>query len=142
MSRWLRLFLAASMIALAGCDGTSTATVARPDSTKNATGEVARGTDPDSAQGAGASDSVARSRMFAGAIDTDTVRLNPGRSRHDEISYAAAIRAGRKAMANWPAAPAVLSGAILPQYRVVDYYGHPPSRTMVGVRAHHAQAWF
>ena len=36
MSRWLLLFLAAGMIALAGCDGRPAATVARPDSTKNA----------------------------------------------------------------------------------------------------------
>src|SRR5262245_40213697 len=130
MSRWLLLFLAASMIALAGCDGTPTATVARPDSTKNAPGEVARGTDPDGAQGAGASESVAHSRMFAGANDTATVRLHPERSRHDEISYAAAIRAGRKAIANWPAAPALLPGAILPQYRIVAYYGNPHSKRM------------
>jgi len=130
MSRWLLLFLAAGMIALAGCDGRPAATVARPDSTKNAAAEVARGTDPDDAQGAGASDSVTHSRMSAGANDTATVRLNPGRSRHDEISYSAAIRAGRKARANWPAAPAVLSGAILPQNRVVAYYGNPHSKKM------------
>ena len=130
MSRWLLLFLAASMIALAGCDGTPTATVARPDSTKNATGEVAQGTDPDGAQGAGPSDSVAHSRMLAGADDTAPARLNPGRTRHDEISYAAAIRAGRKAIANWPAAPAVLPGAILPKYRIVAYYGNPHSKRM------------
>ena len=130
MSRLLLLFLAANMIALAGCDGRPAATLARPDSTKNAVGEVARGTDPDGAQGAGASDSVAHSRMFAGADDTAPVRLNPGRTRHDEISYSAAIRAGRKARANWPAAPAVLSGAILPHYRVVAYYGNPRSKKM------------
>src|SRR5215471_15115220 len=130
MSRWLLLFLAASMIALAGCDGTPTATVARPDSTKNATGEVARGTDPDGAQGAGPSDSVAHSRMLAGADDTAPARPNPGRTRHDEISYAAAIRAGRKAIANWPAGPAVLPGAILPKYRIVAYYGNPHSKRM------------
>jgi len=118
------LFLTAGMIALAGCDGRPAATLARPDSTKNAAAEVARGTDPDDAQGAGASDSVTHSRMSAGANDTATVRLNPGRSRHDEISYSAAIRAGRKALANWPAIPAVLPGAILPQYRVVAYYGN------------------
>jgi hypothetical protein len=126
----LLLFLAASMIALAGCEGTPTATVARADSTKNATGEIAPGTDPDGAPGAGASDSVAHSRMFAGADDTAPVRLNPGRTRHDEISYSAAIRAGRKAIANWPAAPAVLSGAILPQNRIVAYYGNPHSKKM------------
>jgi hypothetical protein len=130
MSRWLLFFLAAGMIALVGCDGRPAATVAGPDSTKNASGEVARGTDPGGAQGAGASDSVAHSRMFAGANDTATVRLNPGRNRHDEISYSAAIRAGRKAIANWPAIPAVLSGAILPQYRVVAYYGNPHSKRM------------
>jgi hypothetical protein len=130
MSRWLPSFWAASMIALAGCDGTPTATVARPDSTKNPTGEVARGTDPGGAQGAGSSDSVAQSRMLAGANDTAPVRLNPGRSRHDEISYSAAIRAGRKAMASWPAAPAVLSGAIFPQNRIVAYYGNPHSKRM------------
>src|SRR5262245_58669992 len=121
MSRWLPLFLAACMIALAGCEARPTATVARADSTKNATGEIARGTDPDGAQGPGASDSLAPSRMFAGADDTATARLNPGRTRHDEISYAAAIRAGRKAKANWPVAHAALSGAILPLYRIVAY---------------------
>jgi hypothetical protein len=130
MSRWPLLFLTAGMIALAGCDGRPAATLARPDSTKNAAAEVARGTDPDDAQGAGASDSVTHSRMSAGANDTATVRLNPGRSRHDEISYSAAIRAGRKALANWPAIPTVLPGAILPQYRVVAYYGNPHSKRM------------
>jgi hypothetical protein len=63
MSRWPLLFLTAGMIALAGCDGRPAATLARPDSTKNAAAEVARGTDPDDAQGAGASDSVTHSRM-------------------------------------------------------------------------------
>ena len=130
MSRWLLLFLAVGTIALAGCDARPAATVARPDSTKNVSGEVARGTDPDGAQGAGASDSVAHSRIVGGANDTATVRLNPGRSRHDEISYSAAIRAGRKALANWPAIPAVLPGAILPKYRVVAYYGNPHSKRM------------
>jgi hypothetical protein len=130
MPRWLPLLLAAGVIALAGCDARPAATVARPDSTKNAAAEVARGTDADGAQGAGASDSVTHSRMSAGANDTAAVRLNPGRSRHDEISYSAAIRAGRKALANWPAIPAVLPGAILPQYRVVAYYGNPHSKRM------------
>ena len=130
MSRWPLLFLAASMIALAGCDGTPAATVASPDSTKDAVGEVARGTDAGGAQAAGASDSAAQSRTLAGADDTAAVRLNPGRTRHDEISFSAAIRAGRKAMANWPAPPAVLSGAILPQYRIVAYYGNPHSKRM------------
>ena len=129
MSRWLLLLLAASMTALAGCDGTSTASVAKPDSTKNATGEVARGTDPNGAPGAGASDSNAHSRNLADANDTAT-GLNPGRTRHDEVSFSAAIRAGRKAIASWPAAPAVLPGAILPQYRIVAYYGNPHSKRM------------
>jgi hypothetical protein len=129
MSRWLPVFLTASVIALAACDGTSTSTVAKPDSMKNATGEAAQSTNPNGAPGAGASDSVAQSRMSAGANDTAT-GLNPGRTRHDEISFSAAIRAGRKAIANWPAVPAVLPGAILPQYRIVAYYGNPHSKRM------------
>src|SRR4029453_15463909 len=91
MSRWPLLFLAAGMIALAGCDGRPAATLAKPDSTKNAAGEVARGTDPGGAQGAGASDSVTHSRMSAGANDTATVRLNPGRTRPDEFSYSGEV---------------------------------------------------
>src|SRR5205085_7152877 len=41
-----------------------------------------------------------------------------------------AIRAGRKAIANWPTGPTVLSGAILPHNRIVAYYGNPHSKNM------------
>ncbi|MEO7085743.1 MAG: hypothetical protein ABI442_18935 [Gemmatimonadaceae bacterium] len=62
--------------------------------------------------------------------DTTKPRLNPGRTKQDESSFASAIRAGEKAVAKWPAAPALLPGAILPANRVVAYYGNPHSKKM------------
>jgi hypothetical protein len=92
--------------------------------TPGSTGATAAGS-----QSAAAYDSAAHARMFAGANDT-TVQLNPGRKQRDQISYAAAIRAGRAAMANWPTGPAALPGAILPHRRIVAYYGNPNSKKM------------
>jgi len=37
--------------------------------------------------------------------DSTPIRLNAGRNAHDSASYLSAIRAGRKAMATWPAGP-------------------------------------
>lgn len=62
--------------------------------------------------------------------DTGRIELAPGRTRRDQISYGAAIRAGRKAMATWPTGPAAVPGAILPHNRIVAYYGNPNSRKM------------
>jgi len=114
------LLLAASLAVLAGGGPKLIAGPATPDS-KRATAD---GRPP-----AAAFDSAAHSRMFAGANDA-TVQLNPGRKPRDQISYAAAIRAGRAAMANWPTGPAALSGAILPHRRIVAYYGNPNSKKM------------
>src|SRR3569833_3617927 len=78
-----------------------------------------------------ASDPTAKSRMFAGA-DTNA-KLIDGRTKMDASSYASAVRAGNKAMANWPTGPAALPGAILPANRVVAYYGNPHSKKMGGI---------
>ena len=102
MSRSRLLLLAASVVVLAGFAWTATA--ATPDS--------------------------AYSRIFAGADDTAKIELNPGRKPQDHTSYMATIRAGRKAMATWPTGPAALSGAILPERRIVAYYGNPRSTKM------------
>jgi hypothetical protein len=73
---------------------------------------------------------MAYSRMFAGADDTAKIELYPGRKPQSHISYVAAIRAGRKAIATWPTGPAALAGAILPHSRIVAYYGNPHSKKM------------
>jgi hypothetical protein len=64
------------------------------------------------------------------ANDTATPRLIDGRTKMDNNSFMSAIRAGRKAEANWPKGPEALEGAILPKRRIVAYYGNPHSKRM------------
>ncbi|HET7379081.1 MAG TPA: hypothetical protein VFJ24_03470 [Gaiellales bacterium] len=129
-SRSALSLLAASLVVLAGCGSEPSAGAATPDSPRSASGEVATPANANGGQPGPAPDSTAHARMFAGANDTPKVQLSPARGSHDEISYAAAIRAGRTAMANWPTGPAALPGAILPHSRIVAYYGNPHSKKM------------
>jgi hypothetical protein len=76
------------------------------------------------------SDPVMLARLFGGPNETAKPQLNPGRNRRDEISYNAAIRAGRNAMASWPTHPASVAGALLPNNRIVAYYGNQNSKKM------------
>ena len=62
------------------------------------------------------------------SADTAHPRLNTGRTAHDSVSYASAIRAGGRAMTRWPAGPAALPSSILPASRIVAYYGYPHSK--------------
>jgi hypothetical protein len=48
----------------------------------------------------------------------------------DVSSFGATIRAGDRALANWPKGPTPLAGALLPQNRIVAYYGNPHSKKM------------
>ena len=68
----------------------------------------------------------------AGAASTDSVtpHLIPGRGKMDVSSFGATVRAGVKAAAKWPAGPAAAAGALLPQNRIVAYYGNPHSKKM------------
>ena len=55
------------------------------------------------------------------------------RSAHDSVSYASAIRAGMHLTerGEWPVkGPAPLPGAILPERRIVAFYGNPLSKKM------------
>lgn len=64
------------------------------------------------------------------SADSKTVgTLIPGRSKQDQSTFNAAIRMGEKMMANWPKIPAN-AGALLPQNRIVAYYGNPHSKKM------------
>jgi len=62
--------------------------------------------------------------------DSTPIRLNAGWNAHDSASYLSAIRAGRKAMATWPAGPTPLPGALLPKKRIVAFYGNPLVKKM------------
>ena len=103
---------------------------AAPNSTPDAKDQIAMRTDTPGGNRAVPSDPTAHARMFLGADDTVNVELVPGRKPQDQRSYAAAIRAGRKAMATWPTGPAALSGALLPHSRIIAYYGNPHSKRM------------
>lgn len=55
------------------------------------------------------------------------------RSSHDSVSYTSAIRAGMRATARgeWPVkGPPPLPGAILPEHRIVAFYGNPLVKKM------------
>jgi hypothetical protein len=67
--------------------------------------------------------------MFPGS-DSTTPRLIDGRTKMDNNSFQSAVRAGRRAAANWPKGPEALEGAILPKQRIVAYYGNPHSKKM------------
>ena len=61
------------------------------------------------------------------------ITLPVHRTSQDSVSYTAAIRAGmrRTERGEWPVnGPAPLAGAILPQHRIVAFYGNPLSKRM------------
>lgn len=64
------------------------------------------------------------------AGDTARARLIAGRTAHDNTSFQAAIRAGTRAIKNWPSGSTVAAGALLPSSRIVAYYGNPHSKKM------------
>ena len=64
------------------------------------------------------------------AGDSVVPRLAPGRPTKDATSFAAAIRAGTRKEASWPAGPAPIAGALLPKNRIIAFYGNPLSKKM------------
>src|SRR4051794_26159113 len=62
--------------------------------------------------------------------DSIAPKLAPGHKPVDQTSFAAAVRAGVRKEANWPAGPTALAGALLPKNRIVAYYGNPHSKKM------------
>jgi hypothetical protein len=75
----------------------------------------------------GTAPGVAVDPVVAGS-DTVTPHLIPGRGKMDASSFGATIRAGAKA--KWPAGPTPAAGALLPQNRIIAYYGNPHSKKM------------
>jgi len=64
--------------------------------------------------------------------DADTARpvLIPARKKHDSTSFASTVAFGRQMAAKWPALPEPLPGSILPNRRIVAFYGNPLSKRM------------
>lgn len=130
MTRSVLLSLAVAMALVAWGSSKPSATAAAPDTMRDVSGEGATRAATDGGQRTAAPGSTSHARIYAGANDAGDLQLIPGRKPHDHIAYARAIRAGRNAMASWPAGPTALSGAILPHRRIVAYYGNPHSKKM------------
>jgi hypothetical protein len=131
-------------VAFAGCTTQTDAKSApTPDTTHVAGGEVVRidsATTPKSATSASsASSKASASNDAAVSGDTNKFQLLPGRTKQDASSYAAAIRAGDKALTHWPSSPTPAAGALLPNSRIVAYYGNPHSKKM-GVLGEYPEA--
>jgi hypothetical protein len=133
---------ALSALALAACvadtprSSASPGDVASSPAPAGASADSARSTNVSAASSStssSTSNAASTSTSTASAAtpgDTIAPRLIPGRSKTDATSFAAAIRAGNRREANWPAGPAPLPGALLPKNRIVAYYGNPHSKKM------------
>ncbi len=125
----ISLLIAWTLSVAASCGGNpqaradTTDTVSRPDS---AAGDVVP------------MDTVKRKTSAAGvpaagtrdSVEVVTVRVPPGRPKKDSLALVSAVRAGNKTP-GWPVkGPAPLPGSILPQKRVIAFYGNPLSKRM------------
>jgi hypothetical protein len=82
---------------------------------------------------AAASPAAARATSPVAHTATTPLPVLKNRSAHDSVSYASAIRAGMRLTerGEWPVrGPAPLPGAILPERRIVAFYGNPLSKRM------------
>jgi hypothetical protein len=107
--------------ATSGASGPSTP-AASPDSGSNGTPAASASTAPASERAAVAAPSAPG--------DTIAPRLAAGHNKTDATSFGAAIRAGARRAATWPAGPKPAAGALLPTNRIVAYYGNPHSKKM------------
>jgi hypothetical protein len=111
-------------------------TASTPQTASSATDTTRALTRPDTATRA--SDSSARDTNVARVATATPSTVGPlptlkHRTRQDSVSYASAIRAGRRAVERgaWPVkGPAPLPGAVFPERRVVAFYGNPLSKHM------------
>lgn len=62
--------------------------------------------------------------------DTAAPSLIAGRNKHDFTAFASTVAFGRRQAAKWPEPPAPLPGSILPNKRIVAFYGNPASKRM------------
>ena len=109
--------------ASAGEVAPATAEASRPDSAPTAKAPAAEPAPVAAAP-------VAEASAPAAAGDSIAPKLAPGRGKKDAMSFAAAVRAGARKEATWPAGPTPIAGALLPKNRIIAYYGNPHSKKM------------
>lgn len=130
-----------SFIVLAGittaCSARHDAAAGTPPSAKEAGGSIVRGKKPtDSAAAATPVNTSTVSGRTVGhpamvsAGDTSRPHLIPGRSKHDSVAFASTVAFGERMMRKWPAPPPPLPGSVLPDHRIVAFYGNPLAKNM------------
>src|SRR5215203_5720075 len=111
--------------------GGGTTTSGATSATSGVSAESASGSAPAPIDSATAAVMQSPSAGVPGDTATKTVgTLVPGRSKQDQATFNAAIRAGERTLASWPKGPAANAGALLPQNRIIAYYGNPHSKKM------------
>ncbi len=134
------LALGALAVALVACSGDAAKSKAAKNDTvandTSASGANVSPTSPAASDSApagtdSAATTLATAQPAAGDSSKKTVgTLLPGRSKADQETFNAAIRIGERSMATWPKTPAAGAGALLPQNRIIAYYGNPHSKKM------------
>jgi len=109
--------------ASSACSARPDAKASTDDSTHTSGGDVSAKKSPEAVE-------AELERARGPATGTETAKLIAGRHAHDSVSFYSAIRAGTRALANWPKGPDPLTGALLPHKRIVAFYGNPLSKRM------------
>jgi hypothetical protein len=130
----LRLLTVSTIVLLSAC----AADAPRAAATSGASGPGTPAASPDSgsngtpAASASTAPASERAAVAAPSAPGDTIapRLAAGHNKTDATSFGAAIRAGARRAATWPAGPKPAAGALLPTNRIVAYYGNPHSKKM------------
>ena len=117
-----------AMLALGACKDGENVPLINSSAADTASAEATAPAEPSLAE------AVAGYDAFVDSLRADTTAVNvfipTGRSKRDSISLARAVRYGRTAP-GWPVkGPAPKAGAILPQKRIIAYYGNPHSKKM------------
>jgi len=76
------------------------------------------------------SQSPAQAATTSVEADTARSRLISARKKHDSVAFASTVAFGRHQMKTWPTPPTALPGSILPDNRIVAFYGNPLSKRM------------
>ncbi|HXV15289.1 MAG TPA: hypothetical protein VD758_00825 [Gemmatimonadaceae bacterium] len=114
--------------ASAGTTAGVTATGASDSAASRASADSASASAPALADTA--TTAAANQTASAGAASKTVGTLLPGRSKQDQETFNAAIRMGERMLPTWPTGPRANAGALLPQNRIVAYYGNPHSKKM------------
>jgi hypothetical protein len=126
--------LVMAIVALGACSARPDAKASKPDSSRGEVQAPAKPKQPadSTIRSAPTTANSDKGTVTPAEIKADTVRprLNSGRTAHDSVSFASAIRAGGRMMPKWPAGPAAMSGSVFPASRIIAYYGNPHSKKM------------